>query len=172
MSASTPATQIFSNCQLRFPASETVKKRCPGGAVAWGGDGAACRGNGHPPYIFCSLREPMRFIGRLIGRNRVRLLFRFGPRITYQQEVLHENALGCPTRSRDTCHGPFMDGYACVRARRVRSEPPSRSVGWLSLGWSKSSLVPETHRSCRGLWSSRDAVVLAQVSQKVGLVRG
>src|SRR5580700_8612760 len=104
----------------------------------------------------------MRFIGRLIGRNRVRLLLRTGPRITYQQEVLHEDTLGCPTRRRGTCHGAFMDGYARVRARRVRSEPPSRSVGWLPLGWSKSSLVPETHRSCRGLWPRRDAVVLVR----------
>ena len=74
----------------------------------------------------------------------------------------HEKTLGCRTRSRDTCHGPFMGGYACVRVRRLRSEPPSRSLGRLPLGWSKSSLVPETHRSCRGLWSPWDAVVLRQ----------
>jgi hypothetical protein len=64
------------------------------------------------------------------------------------------------TRGRDTCHGSFVDGYPCVRVGRVRSEPPSRSVGRLPLGWSKSILVPETHRSCRGLWSPWDAVVL------------
>jgi hypothetical protein len=67
--------------------------------------------------------------------------------------------LGCPAWSRDTCHGPFMGGYARVRVRRVRSEPPSRSVGRLPLGRSKSILVPETHRSCRGLWSPWVAVV-------------
>jgi hypothetical protein len=90
----------------------------------------------------------------------VQHLLRFGARITCQEEVFHEKAFGCATRGRDTCHGPFMGDYARVRVRRVRSEPPSRSVGRLPLGRSKSSLVRETHRSCRGLWSPWEAVVL------------
>jgi hypothetical protein len=31
-------------CRPRWPTSETRHKRCPGGAIAWGGDRAACRG--------------------------------------------------------------------------------------------------------------------------------
>jgi hypothetical protein len=137
-------------------------------------DVVRCRATSAPGRRGCSLprhreneaREPMRPLRRPTRRrpfrqsNRVQLLLVFGPRIMRQEEVFHEKALGCATRSRDTCRSPFIGSYACVRVRRVRSEPPSRSVGWLPLGWSKSSLVRETHRSCRGLWSPWDAVVL------------
>jgi hypothetical protein len=86
-------------------------------------------------------------------------LLRFGLIITCHLEVLHEKAFGCATRSRDSLHRPVIGGYACVCVRRLRSEPPSQSVGPLRLGRSKSSLVPETHGPCSRSWSQWDAVV-------------
>ena len=68
----------------------------------------------------------------------------------------HENAQGCATR----CGDSIVGGCTRLRVRRLWSKPPSRPLGSMRLGRSKSSLVPESYRPHCRAYARRDATLL------------
>ena len=136
----------------QFVARSTADSLCCGG-VTQAVDGG---------FLHARFRSSDRKIGPLSNpvqrddQQAERRLLKFGPMIKRQREVFHEKAFGRASRNRDS-----FGGHAGVRARRLRSERPSRLGGPMRLGRSKSSLVSETHGPCRRSRPQWDVVVLS-----------
>jgi hypothetical protein len=75
---------------------------------------------------------------------------------------IHEVAKNRAARRRDCCRHLIVGCTGGIRARRLRSQPPSQCVWPMRMGRSTSTLVPENYgpsRYLRGRWS----VALLQV---------
>jgi hypothetical protein len=132
------------------------------GTAGWapGGRRGVAKGGGFMPGSGLSCVRSNRWAG-LFGGGKACRTSRAEVRPNSHASIgdFHEKAFGCATRNRDSFHRPVFGGYACIRVRRLRSEPPSRRAGPLRLGRSKSSLVPETHGPCSRERSQWDEVV-------------